>query len=303
VASPPPLRDHACMRSLLLALTCLAGCADAPATPTTAASTSDTLMTLGMSSATDVTGEPTQGRGTTTTTLDATTLDTTTLDTTTHGPGEHCGPTFQDCIEGLKCTAYAKEEGDTWNANKCVPVTGDGLAGDPCTVTGPDRYTGIDDCAKGFICIAAADDMQMGFCVAFCGSVDACDDGGLCTGNGGDGTLPICLMTCDPLAPDCPGDQACYGDPSGPPFICFDPDPQANDGQAGDPCEFTNACLGGLHCAESASQDGCAPDTYGCCTEFCPLDAPACTAPETCVPFFPEPQPGHENVGLCALPP
>lgn len=243
---------------------------------------------------------------TTATTEEPTTGEPTTEDPTTGGQTGMCDPQAQDCDEGFKCTAYALLPGDEWNANKCVPEPQEGgVAGDDCTVEGDDVFTGIDDCAKGYICLNADKNTKVGFCVEFCSGADLCPNtsggDGLCI-QANDGLLPICLQTCDPLLQDCAGQQACYGDVSGPPFICFNPDPQGNDGTAGDSCEFTNACVGGLHCAPASTQDGCDPMSMGCCTEFCALDEMTCQDPEECVPFFSSPQVGYENVGICALP-
>lgn len=221
------------------------------------------------------------------------------------GEGVECDPKGQDCPTGLKCTAYGEVEGDAWNANKCVPETGTGVAGEPCAVEGPDMFTGIDNCAKGFICLNTKPDGTDGFCVEFCSPDDACPNTsagtGVCLPDGNDGHLPICLQTCDPLIQDCSGEQACYGgDPSWP-YVCFTPDPKLG-GQEGDGCDFTNACYPGLSCAAQATVDGCVGDAYGCCTSFCALDEDSCAAPEVCTPFYPMPPPGFENVGVCTLP-
>jgi len=228
----------------------------------------------------------------------------TTTDDPTEGSDVECDPIAQDCPAGLKCTAYAKELVDTWDANKCVPETNtDNVAGDPCEVEGG-IATGIDNCSKGYICLNTDGDGKNGACVEFCTADSTCPNtsggSGICivTNNG---ALPICLATCDPLAQDCPGQQACYGDPEGPPFICFGPDPK-DGGQDGSTCEFTNACLAGLQCNDSATLEGCPADSLGCCTPFCPLDGDVCTGAEECVPFFSETFPGFENVGICVLP-
>ena len=244
------------------------------------------------------------GTGSSTTGSSTTAADTGTSDPTTGGGEIDCDPTLQDCAEGDKCTAYAKMKVDTWDANKCVPVTGDGVAGDPCTVEGG-IATGIDDCAKGYICLNTDSEGKNGACVEFCQpDLKSCPNtsggGGLCN-VANDGALPICLFTCDPLVQDCPGQQACYGDPAGPPFICFGPDPK-DGGQDGSTCEFTNACLAGLQCQDSATLEGCPADSAGCCTPFCPLDGNECTGAEECVAFFAEVVPGFENVGICVLP-
>jgi hypothetical protein len=245
----------------------------------------------------------TDGTGTTAATDSGTTAPTTTDEPTTGGVDVECDPKAQDCPEGLKCTAYAKVMQDTWDANKCVPETGEGVAGDPCDVEGG-FATGIDNCAKGYICLNTDGEGMDGFCVEFCqpdekSCPNTTDGTGVCNVIN-EGVLPICLATCDPVAQDCPGKQGCYGDPMmGPPFICFGPDPQ-NGGMDNNACAFTNDCLAGLHCIDAAVQDGCGADY--CCTPFCPLDGDECNDPEECVAFFPEPFPGFENVGICVLP-
>jgi hypothetical protein len=255
---------------------------------------------------------PTTGSSGEATTMDATGTDATgtdatgtptTGDPTTGGASGECSPRLQDCPEGLKCTAYLKPPGIGWNANKCVqePVNG-GVAGDDCTAQDVDLFSGIDDCAKGFICQNYDMEGKNGVCIEFCQDDDSCPN----TGGGNaiclpanEGVLPICLANCDPLVQDCAGSQGCYGDPSGPPFFCYGADPK-DGGTDGSKCEFTNACLPGLNCSDAATLDGC--DSAYCCTPFCPLDGMACTAPEECVPYYAEPVPGSENVGVCALP-
>lgn len=219
------------------------------------------------------------------------------------GDGE-CDPRAQDCPEGLKCTAYAKMAGDEWNANKCVDETGAGVAGDPCEIVGSDMFTGIDNCAKGYICQNPDEELKNGVCIEFCKPDDSCPNttGGkaVCL-PANEGKLPICLANCNPLTQDCAGNQACYGDPSGPPFFCYGPDPK-DGGGAGSKCEFTNACLAGLSCADASVVEGCPADSLGCCTPFCSLDEMNCTGMSECAPFFDVEQPGLENVGICVLP-
>ncbi len=251
--------------------------------------------------------------GTTNETTSATTEDVPTTGETTDEPTagdetggvSECDPSAQDCPEGSKCTAYGKLPGDAWNANKCVPepMPG-GHAGDPCAIEGDDMFTGIDNCAEGYICLNVDAEQKNGACVEFCTTDMKCPNtsggSGQCIVTN-EGALPICLALCDPLLQDCPGQGACYGDPSGPPFICFNPDPK-NGGQDGTSCGFANACLKGLNCAQSDTQEGCMSEEGGCCTPFCALDEMTCTGAEECLPFFAEEQPGFENVGICALP-
>jgi len=250
--------------------------------------------TSGATDGTSETGEPTPTTG------------VETGDETDTGGTAECNPIAQDCPEGSKCTAYGKLPGDEWNANKCVPEPAEGAAiGESCTVMGEDMFSGIDNCAKGSVCLNSDDEMKNGFCVEFCNSEMACPGtqggDGLCIVTN-DGALPICLFTCDPLLQDCLGTGACYGDPGGPPFICFTPDAMGG-GMDGDPCNFTNACVAGLNCTAAPTQEGCETDQFGCCAPFCGLDeVGVCTGTEECVPFFMEPQAGYENVGICALP-
>lgn len=226
-------------------------------------------------------------------------------DTTGGGQDAMCDPKAQDCPEGQKCTAYGKVAGDAWNANKCVDVTGEGVYGDPCTVEPPDKFSGLDNCGPGYICLNTDDEGKNGLCSAFCSVDDACPNNpggvGYCAPDTNEGFLPICLPNCDPLLQDCPAGQGCYGDISIPFFICFAPDPMPGNGGDNESCAFTNACNEGLSCTPAGVLDGCTADQ--CCTPFCPLDGDGseCTDPEVCTPFFSEPVVGFENVGICVL--
>lgn len=126
----------------------------------------------------------------------------------TSGLDEECSPERQDCAEGLKCTAYSKRPMNNYDAHKCVlePEKG-GVAGEGCEVMGADLFAGIDTCAKGYICLNFDDDGKDGICLDFCQSDSTCMEtaGGFCIGNGGNSTLPVCLLTCEPVLQDCPG--------------------------------------------------------------------------------------------------
>ncbi|MBK7826666.1 MAG: ribulose phosphate epimerase [Nannocystis sp.] len=251
-------------------------------------------------------GTTTDTPTTDTPTTDTPTTDASTTDDPTGGVNVECDAIQQDCPEGSKCTSYGKIPGDAWNANKCVPVMGTGQAGDDCAVEGMDMFSGIDNCAKGLICLSVDAELKNGACVEYCSKDLDCPNtsngDGLCFADANEGTLPICLSLCDPLLQDCPGQGACYGDSmSGPPGFCFTPDPK-NGGMDGDACSFANACLPGLNCAEAATQEGCVTMEYGCCAPFCALDEMTCTGAEECVPFYMMAFPGYENVGICVLP-
>lgn len=81
------------------------------------------------------------------------------------------------CDEGQKCTAYATVDA-FWDANKCVPIVGDGEVGDECTVVDNDIAGGNDDCAKGFFCWGIDPDTMLGTCVEVCP-----EDPGACQGD------------------------------------------------------------------------------------------------------------------------
>lgn len=255
----------------------------------------------GTGSTTEPTTEPTTDPGTTGSSTDTPTSST--GDDT--GGLQECDPIAQDCPDGAKCTAYGKLPGDEWNANKCVPEPPNGgVAGDPCAIEGDDMFTGLDNCAEGYICLNVDSEQKNGACIEFCTSEMTCPNtsggDGVCIITN-DGALPICLALCDPLLQDCAGQGACYGDPSGPPFVCFNPDPK-DGGQDGGACDFTNACLKGLNCAQADTQEGCVTDQFGCCAPFCDITEMTCTGAEECLPFFMTPQPGFEDLGICALP-
>jgi hypothetical protein len=236
---------------------------------------------------------------------------TTTAGTSTSGGGfvqepdsgstNECDPKTQDCPDGEKCSAWANDGSGTWNENKCVPVSGSGVAGDPCTVEGG-GVSGIDDCAVGHICLNT--DMNgMGVCVKFCTGMNTdCDPGYICAIYN-DGVLPICLDECDPLVQDCPMGQACIDTPNGN-FICFT-DASGSAGAAGDPCppeDGENSCDPGMWCGGPV--DGCqAPK---CCTPYCDLSgADPCGAPNECISFYGDPAsapPQYMDVGVCILP-
>ncbi|HWB78768.1 MAG TPA: hypothetical protein VG755_27590, partial [Nannocystaceae bacterium] len=201
------------------------------------------------------------------------------------GPANECDPKTQDCEDGQKCTAWSNDGGTFWNANKCVDVTGSGVAGDPCLVEGS-GVSGIDDCDKGYICMNT-DEEGMGTCVEFCAGQDEdCDPGNICAVYN-DGVLPICLVGCDPLLQDCPEGQACIDTPNAR-FICFT-DASGEIGQDGDACppaDGENSCDPGQWCGPNSA--GCTD--VNCCTPYCDLGAPACTAPDECVSFFGDPE-------------
>ena len=221
-----------------------------------------------------------------------------------------CDPMLQDCPEGEKCTAYSTD-GDgppaaPWNANKCVPATGSGQEGDSCDIEGG-KYTGMDNCDVGLICLQTDDDGKGGACVSFCESGMTCANPDAQCAVYNDGSLPICLVTCDPLLQDCPAGQGCYAAAGGGAFICFKFSGMPGEGLQGDECNYVNACSPGTACLTPDSVSGCGAQG-GCCSPYCDLTDPnadaGCQQGEMCVAWFEMGMapPGFEDVGVCAIP-
>lgn len=216
-----------------------------------------------------------------------------------------CDLWAQDCPEGQKCSPVSADGGDVWDATRCVDVTGTDEPGDACVSGG--AASGVDGCIKGAMCWGVGMD-SVGTCVALCtGSPETpeCAAGSVCTVTN-DGTLDLCLVACDPLLQDCskPG-EACYPISDG--FVCA-PDASGEEGQANDPCEFTNVCDEGLMCADaSAVGSGCEAGSSGCCSPYCEFpDGPCPNGDQQCVQFFdPKILPAGDpllDIGVCGVP-
>jgi hypothetical protein len=205
-----------------------------------------------------------------------------------------CDPWMQDCPEGEKCVPYASG-GGFYDSNKCVPITGDGAVGEPCTYGGMVEAT--DDCDATGVC-------WDGTCHGFCtGTVDApaCPDGHSCVISS-DPVVTLCFANCDPVAQDCGEGLGCGWVNSE--FVClFEPERSVPVGQ---PCEGFSDCQSGGICLVPGSIPNC--EALSCCAAYCDLglgDAPCAVTPGTaCVPFFPpeEAPMGYEHVGVCILP-
>lgn len=213
-----------------------------------------------------------------------------------------CDVFVQDCPEDQKCAAWANDGGTSWNATKCVPVTGNKVPGDPCTVEGS-GVSGLDDCEKGSMCWDT-DEENNGVCVALCtGNQDSpeCADTGTACAVVNDGVLNLCLDRCDPLIQDCGGDDLCL--PIDDAYVCV-LDASGDQGAAFSPCEFANACDPGLLCLSPSAATECDQGALGCCLPFCPISENGADCPganQSCLAVF-EPQlPGFEDVGYCSL--
>jgi hypothetical protein len=208
-----------------------------------------------------------------------------------------CDPFAQDCNEGEKCVAYVSG-GDTWDANQCVPVMGDGAPGDPCMFI--DNVA--DNCGADSWCW----DVNMegiGTCTPFCtGTADApiCGANQACS-IANEGSINLCLTTCDPLLQDCAGDGiSCFYD--GASFVCAN---ATQDIPTGEPCGYINDCVAGNICLAPESFPNC--NGASCCGQFCDLTDPnfECVPAGTeCTSFYEEGMapPGYEDVGVCVIP-
>ncbi len=214
-----------------------------------------------------------------------------------------CDNFVQDCPRDQKCAAASDDLG-SWNTTTCVDGTGAGQPGDECTTDGG-KFSGKDSCAFGAMCWHTNDE-GVGTCVALCtGTPDSpVRASGHCM-IAGDGTLNLCLPSCDPLLQDCPATDLCA--PQGDFFLCT-PDDSGEEGQSGDPCKFADTCDAGLTCIEPATVSAsCDPAAKGCCTPFCTFPGGACPNPDqSCVQWF-DPMTLPENdpqltIGFCGIP-
>lgn len=217
-----------------------------------------------------------------------------------HFEPEQCTTWEEQCPEGQKCMPYADDGGNSWNSQKCVDITGDGMLGEPCTVVG-NFVSGMDDCAQGFICFHVDSQTQMGTCQPFCkGSPEQayCEQEGYFCQQDGGGVLNLCLESCDPLVQDCSQGQGCYPLYQ---FVCVPPGAPEDTGYEGDPCQFFNGCQPGFACIQGDYVPNC--DSFACCTPFCDLNNPDCQDPEKqCAAVFEMPAMGEEHFGACMLP-
>ncbi len=223
-----------------------------------------------------------------------------------------CDVFKQDCPEGEKCSAFAEGGGSSWNATKCVPVTGEGTPGDVCKTEGG-GVSGLDDCEKGGFCWDV-NEMNEGICVELCGGTEAAptcsDEQEFNCAVVNDGVLNLCLPNCDPLVQDCEGDDLCL--PIGDTFVCVLDASGADTGKALDPCEFANACDKGLVCLNPSASGKCDANAGGCCMPLCDLaDQQAADAgckevadDTSCVSLYEEGMapPDFETVGICVVP-
>ncbi|MFV8752834.1 ribulose phosphate epimerase [Nannocystaceae bacterium ST9] len=216
---------------------------------------------------------------------------------------DECNIITQDCDEGEKCIAYSSTGELTWDANKCVPVTGDRHVGESCHWDG--IAEGTDDCDANSMCWGAVEieGALIGTCVGFCTGTFAlpeCPPTQSCMLTDR-GALAFCDAWCDPLLQDCEQGQACYWTDPG--FECL----PSGEVPIGGACEAVGDCAPGGLCTEAASLPSCVGSS--CCTGVCDVEAgeAACAdQPGTsCVPLYElgRAPAGYEAVGACVLQP
>lgn len=273
---------------------------EAPPPPSTTSTTTASTSTTTTSPPPSTTGDSTTGGTETTGDIFLIRPD--------GGGGESCMCDLfaQDCPPEEKCTPWANDGGDVWNCSRCSEIAAQprGL-GETCTVEGSPT-SGFDDCGLGLLCWDVDPDSLQGTCVALCTGSEAdpqCEGPTECL-FANDGSLILCLPTCDPLAPDaCPAGHACV--PSYDAFVCAPSPGPAGSGVPCEPSEIPSACGPGSICAPAELVPSCGDMESGCCTPACSVQADPCgELGLTCVSWWgADPVPaGYEDVGICALP-
>jgi hypothetical protein len=218
-----------------------------------------------------------------------------------------CDVIEQDCPEGEKCSAWANDGSNGWNASRCSPLSPDPVPpGGPCTVEGG-PVSGVDDCEAGSICWGVDPDTLMGTCTAFCDSRDpgACADPQACL-DLNDGAVPVCLTPCSPLVPGtCAPGEACRLIPVFGAYCLPEVGGTIEDNTAD--CGDTT-CVPETACVDASLIPSC---EAGCCTPWCDTSDPGadagCAAGDpalVCAPVYrpgaaPE---GLESLGMCIDP-
>jgi hypothetical protein len=224
---------------------------------------------------------------------------------TDFGPiASECDPFLQDCpgtVDGTeKCAPYSST-GTNWDANKCVSVTGSGAPGDTCIYSNTTEAT--DDCGVDSHCwdVMDVDGMNVGVCTSFC---EGTADDPICAPDtscliANDGSINLCVATCDPLLQNCNAGLACFWAANN--FNCIF---TTQDIPLGEACGYINDCAMGLGCLNADVLPDC--NGSACCGSWCSVsEGAACAAPGTeCTAFFEEGMapPTYEDVGVCILP-
>lgn len=218
-----------------------------------------------------------------------------------------CDVFAQDCPEGEKCMPWANDGGDYWNATRCSPIADEpAQVEEPCSVEGS-GFSGIDDCDVGLMCFGVDPKTNQGHCEDMCTGNEAspmCGEGESCSISG-DGSLVLCLDTCNPLAGDCAEGEGCYPDEQSALFVCMPS--SAPEAVHGTECEYINGCGPGQACFDALLVGPC-EGALRCCAEVCSVandeEEGVCAAAagtKSCVKFYEDglEPPGLEDVGYC----
>jgi hypothetical protein len=199
-----------------------------------------------------------------------------------------CSTADNDCPDGEKCMPWANDGGSEWNASRCAPLAPDpGAIGDACSFEGS-QWSSVDDCETGAICVGNGE-VGAGRCIELCAG--GCDTPGtVCIG---EDPFGMCFVPCDPFAPVCAVDEVCVGFGAG--TYCMPALPPLAG--YGEECTGAHSCESGLFCSATALP------TCGntCCTALCDVTQPdacpeaaggiVCTDARWPPPF--------ENIGTC----
>lgn len=196
-----------------------------------------------------------------------------------------CSLFDQDCCPGEACRSWANDGGSSWNASRCVPVDAEpGQVDEACTVQGS-GYSGVDSCDVGLMCWDVDPDTLAGTCIDYCDGDETeptCSRSeDVCTISN-DGSLPVCLPSCDPLLSDCDSGDACAPRGGEDTFVCV-------------PQRYV-PCPAGT--TEVSQAPGCGEDEP-CCSPYCDLsDDASCGEDLGCLPL-PEPYAAYPDLGVC----
>jgi hypothetical protein len=225
--------------------------------------------------------------------------------------GGQCSLFAQDCMAEQKCNAWNTDGGIFPNGAKCVPVSGDKLPGEGCSLDGK-FGDGLDDCVEGSICLDI-DNSGKAACVAYCqGNMEdpVCPNPEDKCAFLFEPTVPLCFPSCDPLAQDCSQVETCVPNLAAlgaEYFVCMPRVFEEIPGQYGDACYALSGCDPSYLCIFAENVPECTGDY--CCSTYCELDMPdTCSKFEptlSCIPWFApgEATPGYENVGICGIMP
>lgn len=216
-----------------------------------------------------------------------------------------CDVLAQDCPKAEKCSPWANDGWDAWNATRCSPQAREPAAsGEPCSVLGS-ATSGIDTCDIGSMCWNVDPVTLEGVCAPMCtlaGEELLCDDPDSRCVLTNEGAIALCLRECDPLQPSCASDEQCVTGPDERLWFCAPlQDAPAAPGQ---PCEYLNVCEAGAVCVSllTALPGSDCEGSPGCCAAVCELGgASSCPAGTECAVWY-EPglaPPGLEGLGLC----